>query len=166
MISFRGPFIAGAALLLIAACEKRDPVAPEAANAAGLPELNEPAPDVTGAPPAGESEPASDTHPARAASKIPAALQGLWGLSPADCDSQRSDAKGLLVITPDDVHFYESRAVPSANVESDADSISGNFSFTGEGQSWTKYQALKVNGRELVRTETNPAASFSYAKCT
>ena len=39
------------------------------------------------------------------------------------------------------------------------------YDFTGEGQTWTKYQALRLKGRDLVRTESNPVASFSYAKC-
>jgi hypothetical protein len=56
--------------------------------------------------------------------------------------------------------------VPGPDAEADVDSISGTFDFTGEGQSWSKFEALKLQGRDLVRTETKPAASFSYAKCT
>jgi hypothetical protein len=48
----------------------------------------------------------------------------------------------------------------------DASSIGGNFAFTGEGRSWTKYEALKVADHRLTRTEINPPASFSYAKCS
>lgn len=70
------------------------------------------------------------------------------------------------MITPDGLQFYESRAVPAADVEADEDSIGGNFAFTGEGQSWTKYEALKVEKQKLTRTETYPVASFSYAKCS
>jgi hypothetical protein len=68
-------------------------------------------------------------------------------------------------VTPDRLTFYESRAVPAAGVQADNDSISGNFDFTGEGQTWSKYQALKRNRDKLTRTETNPAASYTYAKC-
>ena len=79
---------------------------------------------------------------------------------------ERGDAKGLLIISADDLRFYESRAVPASEIEASEDSISGNFAFTGEGQSWTQFQALKAQVNQLVRTETNPAASFTYAKCT
>jgi hypothetical protein len=78
----------------------------------------------------------------------------------------RSDAKGLLVISPNELRFYESRAVPAPGVQADADSMSGNFAFTGEGQSWTKYESFKLDKQVLVRTETRPTASFSYAKCS
>ena len=81
-----------------------------------------------------------------------------------DCTSTRGDAKGLLIIGPSEVRFYESRAVPE-NAQSGTDSISGDFSFTGEGQTWTKFEALELKGAELVRTESNPMASFTYARC-
>ena len=70
------------------------------------------------------------------------------------------------MITPDELRFYESRAVPADDVEADKTSIAGNFAFTGEGQSWTKYEALKVDKKKLMRTETKPMASFIYAKCS
>jgi hypothetical protein len=159
----RVPFISCLAVLAVAACGGRDPVDDHAANAAGLPDVNVPAPSPTG-------EPRGPTRPATAepasSEKIPAALQGHWGLAPRDCTSTRGDAKGLLVITPDDLHFYESRAVPADDVEADKTSIAGNFAFTGEGQSWTKYEALKVDKQKLTRTETKPMASFIYAKCS
>ena len=87
-------------------------------------------------------------------------------MTPADCTSTRGDAKGLIVIGPADIRFYESRAVPGPTANTSPDSISGDFTFTGEGQTWTKYQALRLNRQELVRTESNPTASFTYAKCT
>jgi hypothetical protein len=56
--------------------------------------------------------------------------------------------------------------VPATDVNSDTSSIIGNFAFTGGGRSWTKYEAIKVDNRRLTRTEINPTASFSYAKCS
>jgi hypothetical protein len=159
---FRAPFISGMLVLAIAACGGRDPVDDKAANTAGLPNVNAVAPSATG-------EPHTATAPAEAspppAAAIPTALQGRWGLTPADCMTGRGDAKGLLVVTPGALQFYESRAVPGVDVAADADSISGNFDFIGEGQSWTKYEALKVDKGRLTRTETKPTVSFSYAKC-
>jgi hypothetical protein len=160
----RVPFISCALMILFAACSRPDPVADNAA-AENLPApANRPTTDPAGLPPENGTAPANAAAPA-AAARIPARLHGRWGLSPADCNSTRGDAKGLLVIAADDLRFYESRAVPSADVQTDAGSISGHFDFTGEGQSWSKYEALKRSGTKLTRTETNPAASYTYAKC-
>jgi hypothetical protein len=163
MLRAAGPIIAFALMATIVACGKHSPVAPEANNVAGLPAGNAATPSPDGAPPTNATTPAV---PAATASKIPAALQGRWGLTPGDCTSALGDAKGLLVVNDSELRFYESRAIPGPDAEADADSISGTFDFTGEGQSWSKFEALKLQGHDLVRTETKPAASFSYAKCT
>lgn len=159
----RVPLISCTLLLIVSACGGRDPVDKQAVKASALPDVNSPAPTAIG-------EPHKDTGPARplppASATIPAALQGRWGLTPADCSGDPSAAKGLLVITPDQLRFYESRAVPAADVGADSNSISGNFAFTGEGQSWTRYEALKVSKNQLTRTEIKPTASFTYAKCS
>ncbi len=157
----------------VAACGKSDPVDDKASNnIAGLPDSAQSAPDATGAPPA-SAKPAS-AAPAKAdpagskpspAPAIPAALHGRWAMAPDDCISTRDDAKGLLVISATEIRFYESRAVPGANANASADSIRGDFTFTGEGQTWTKFELLQLNRQELVRTESNPTASFTYAKC-
>lgn len=160
---FRLPFISCFALLAIAACSNRDPVDAQAKATGPLPEVNAPAPSALGEP-HGNTEPAHPT-PAPTA-RIPASLQGRWALAPSDCTAPPAKAKGLLIVTPDDLHFYESRAVPASDVGVDASSIGGNFAFTGEGRSWTKYEALKVADHRLTRTEINPTASFSYAKCS
>ena len=159
-------FLAAAAAVLTA-CGGRDPVAKGANDTEGLPEVNEPVPEPTGAPPANavSNETSPPAAPA-AAAEIPTALHGRWGLTPRDCTSTRGDAKGLLTVNDEELRFYESVARPGANAEADRDSISGRFAFTGEGQTWTKFQSLRVQGRDLVRTETNPTASFTYAKCT
>lgn len=160
----RVPIVTCALILTIAACGKRDPVA-DNANGAALPApANDTTPDPAGMPPANATAPANGVAPTAAAT-IPVPLQGRWGLTPADCTSTRGDAKGLLVVAPDRMTFYESRAVPSTGVEVDGDSISGNFDFTGEGQAWSKYESLKRDRDKLTRTETNPAASYTYAKC-
>jgi hypothetical protein len=159
----RVPVFSCALVLAIVACGGNKPVAKDANATAGLPDINAVAPTSTGEPHV-KTAPA-EPSPAPAA-QIPAALRGRWGLTPADCTSTRGDAKGLLIVTPDELRFYESRAVPADGVAADANSISGNFDFTGEGQSWTKYEALKLDKRMLVRTEVKPTASFSYAKCS
>ena len=163
MLRAVGPIIAFALMATIVGCTKRDPVADGANNVAGLPADNSGTPSPDGSPPANATAPAIPSAPAE---KIAAALQGRWGLTPGDCTSSLGDAKGLLVVNDSELRFYESRAVPGGDAQADADSISGTFDFTGEGQSWSKFEALKLQGRDLVRTETKPAASFTYAKCT
>jgi hypothetical protein len=153
-----------ACILILGAvsCTKRDPVADDANAAVNLPLVAHPVADAHGRPP--ETAAPANPLPAPAAA-IPAAIQGRWGLTPADCTSTRGDAKGLLVIGAGELRFYESRAVPSANVQGDAITISGDFHFTGEGRSWTRFEALSVRKDKLTRTESNPPASFTYAKC-
>lgn len=150
------------AVLALADCGKPRAVADDANNVDALPAVNVPAPSPTGAPPANAT--ASAGTPA-AAGTIPAALQGRWGLTPADCTSTLGDAKGLLIVSADELRFYESRAVPSPGVQTSADSVSGNFAFTGEGQAWEKYESLERQQDKLIRTEQNPVASFTYVRC-
>ena len=158
----RFPFISVLACLIVVACSRNDPVDDKATNVVGLPSVNAPAPSASG-------EPHANTHPAtplpQPAVTIPAALQGRWGLTPADCMAGRSDAKGLLTITPGELRFYKFRAVPGADAYTDGNSISGTFAFTGEGQNWTKFEALAASKQRLTRTETKPSVSFTYAKC-
>jgi hypothetical protein len=159
----RFPFITLAVISALVACGKPDPVA-DNATSVNLPVTsNEAEPTPLGGPPDNASEPA--TTPTATAALIPAALQGRWGLTPGDCISNKGDAKGLLVVSSNELRFYESRAVPSPGAQADSDSIDGNFDFTGEGQSWAKFETLELQKDKLVRTESNPAASYTYAKC-
>ena len=153
----RSSTILAASLLFfpLAACGKPSPVDSSANNVAAVPPVTENSPSAIGAPPAAAAEPGA----------IPVPLQGRWGLSPADCSSTRGDAKGLLIVSAGDLKFYESRAIPGKDIQTTGNSISGEFDFTGEGQSWTRFEALQLQKDGLVRTETNPAASFTYAKC-
>jgi hypothetical protein len=161
----RLPIISCAAILAVGACGDQDPVANGAGPAAtGAPATSRPVSHAAGGPSRNQIGPAAPA-PARLATSIPAALQGRWGLAPADCTSALGDAKGLLVINPTELRFYESRAVPSAGAEVRADSIRGNFRFTGEGQTWTRFLRLERNGRNLIRIDSNPTASYTYAKC-
>lgn len=161
----------------VAACGGNDPVAEEAENTAGLPSIDNVAGGRDGVPSADGGAPAgaASSPGARGASSfpanpdpaaaVPAALHGRWGMSPADCTSTRGDAKGLLVISSDGLRFFESRATPVRNVETSGDSIRADFAFTGEGQTWTKFQTLALEDDRLVRTESSPMASFTYVRC-
>ena len=158
MKHLRPPILAGLLILSIAACEKRDPVADEANAVAPSAAATSDSGAVAGGPP-----PISAS--AEGGGIIAPALQGRWGLTPADCIPSRSDAKGLLTITADQIQFYESRGTPGTSIESNDSGISGNFNFTGEGQSWSKYVSLKLQHGGLVRTERSPMASYTYARC-
>ncbi len=155
-----------ASAIAFAGCDKRDPVADEAENTAGLPSIAKPAPTPDGSAPTNiATKPASASALPAPAVAIPAALHGRWALTPGDCTTTRGDAKGLLLVTADRLQFYESRAVPARNVQTSKDSLSADFTFTGEGQTWTKYEAITLEDDKLVRTESNPMASFTYARC-
>jgi hypothetical protein len=162
---FRLPVLTFAFLGAMAACSKPSPIA----NNAAAPNLPPPAgdanPDPAGGPPDNAVENHAETPAATDAALIPASLQGRWGLTPGDCTGPLDSAKGLLVIGPNQLRFYESRAVPSPDVQTDAGATRGTFHFTGEGQTWDKFESLKRNGDKLTRTEGNPTASYTYAKC-
>ena len=168
MIRFIFPIVTLAAIMSIGACSGRDVVADQANDLeAGPSNVDVLPPDESVATPTnqlenGVAEPAGATGPG----KIPASLKGRWGMTPADCTSTRGDAKGLLVVSGDMLKFFESQAKPAADVKSSADSVSGNFAFTGEGMRWSKYQALELQEGKLVRTESSPMASYTYARCT
>mgnify|MGYP000156125481 CR=1 FL=1 len=122
--------------------------------------------DESSATPTGDLQNGATGEPAdAAAATIPAAFQGRWGLTPADCTSSRGDAKGLLIISGDEMRFYESVARPAGPLKVTDDSVNGTFAFTGEGMSWTRHQALRLQDSKLVRTESTPMASFAYARC-
>ena len=157
--------------LALGACAKHDPVADEASNTAGLPSDDQVAGAKNGRASADGSAPINVvTTPASASAPdgvvaIPAALHGRWGLTPGDCTSTKGDAKGLLLVTSGELKFYESRAVPAAHVATTDNSIGADFAYTGEGQSWSKFETLQLKKDKLIRTESSPMSSFTYARC-
>lgn len=164
-MQFRVPVVTLFLILAIAACGKRDPVEKGANAVTAVPgPVNAATPTPDGAPPGNDTQSRPAATPLSGAA-IPTALQGRWGLTPADCASRLDQAKGLLTINAGELRFYESRAVPSPAVQMDGGSITGNFQFRGEGEAWNRFESLKQSGDTLIRTETNPAASYTYAKC-
>ena len=162
----RLPVISFALIATIAACNKHGPVANGANAVTEVPHaVNKPQPTPAGGPPANGTDAAAPAATAQAATAIPAPLQGRWGLTPTDCSGPIASAKGLLVVNSSELRFYESRAVPGPDVQFGATSAAGTFHFTGEGQSWEKFESLQRKGDKLTRTEGNPTASYTYAKC-
>ena len=163
-------------ILALGGCGSNGPVAKQANNTANLGAVVAQANATANAARADGREPApapapSPVTPAPAApdisgnATIPAALQGRWGLTPQDCTLPLSNAKGLMVVASNELRFYESRAVPGGNSVARANSFNADFRFTGEGHTWVKFETLQLNGDKLVRTESNPAASYTYARC-
>src|SRR6185312_2284793 len=162
----RVPLISFALIMAIAACGRQDPVANGANAVTAVPQpANQGEPTPAGGPPTNDTNAAPPVASDQRTVAIPAALQGRWGLTPADCAAPLANAKGLLVINSGELRFYESRAVPGADVHTSGSMASGTFHFTGEGQTWDKFESLQRNGGKLTRTESNPTASYTYAKC-
>lgn len=150
--------------LSVAACSARDPVADGANNVAAETTVLPPDESVvpaTNEPENGAAEPVNETAPG----KIPASLHGRWAMTPADCTSTRGDAKGLLVVSAETLKFYESLASPAGTLDTSSNSATGDFAFTGEGMTWKKFEALELQDGKLVRTESDPMASFTYVRC-
>src|SRR3546814_9197981 len=126
---------AGALAMVSAGCSKEQP-AEESTRPSATAEAGSDAPAM----------------PVQAAdeSKIPALLQGRWGLVPADCTSTKGDNKGLLTVSADKLKFYESVAKLGPVKEVDDHSISAAFEFTGEGENWIQDVALSKIGRAHV----------------
>lgn len=152
-------------IALLGACNSSEPnagspdeeLASEAATPAPLPTT----------PPATQTETPSA---AVTANQIPAPLQGRWGLVPADCEPGRADAKGLLVIGPTRLEFYESVGTLARITEGTDSRIRGSFGFTGEGMEWQRDVTLDVQegGKTLIRREYGEDAApgpFRYTKC-
>ena len=161
MLRFVFPLFVLAGVISAGACSGRDPVADEANDAATTP-----AQEAAVAPEVSNAVPSSGLAALPDSVTIPTFLHGRWGLTPGDCTSTRGDAKGLLVVSADQLKFYESVGKPTGPLEVSPDSASGDFAFTGEGMTWKKYQALELQNGKLVRTESSPMASFTYARCT
>ncbi len=168
MLRFIFPIVTITAIMSIGACSSgSDPVADEVNNVAAIPaEVDVLPPDESAVTPTNEVENGSAEPVNDSASTIPASLHGRWGLTPGDCTSTRGDAKGLLIVSAQSLKFYESLAKPAGPLKTSPDSASGDFTFTGEGMTWKKFEALELQDNKLVRTESDPMASFTYARCS
>ncbi len=150
---------AALAALALAGCSDRKGPAPETS-----------ASEAPASSPAAPAPSASPAGGAAASKEIPVALQGRWGLAPADCTSTRGDAKGLLTIGPDTLEFYESRAKLGQVKERDESRIRADFQFVGEGMSWSRDEGLEArdDGKTLIRREYGKDAApdpLRYTRC-
>jgi hypothetical protein len=152
---------------IIAGCKQ----ASEANNVSTY-EINAAAPtDIEALPPSEDVIPpvTSDgaTNEAAPANAVPAAFHGRWGMVPADCTSTRGDNKGLITIDSNKIVYYEARATLTKVTMNAPENFTGEFTFSGEGQTWTKSDNLKLTGNSntLIRTETDPPVKLTYTRC-
>lgn len=143
---------------------------------------SEPDPAMTGAPVDTATVPAATalpdpiptaTQPVDMAelNEIPSAVQGMWGMTEADCDRSRGDAKGNLRIGPKKLEFFESVATLGKVQERSANRIRAAYGFEGEGQTWSMDMVLDVQdgGKRLVRRDYGPDAipgPLQYLRCS
>lgn len=167
------PLIALATALSLSACSKKADE-PEA-TATGTPAATEAVTETeaTAEPTASASEPAPSPTPTATAvaGEIPAAILGRWGMVPKDCTSTLGDAKGLIVVSPKQIKFYEAVAKLGTVKKVTDQSISGAFAFSGEGQAWKLDVTLDVKdgGKTLIRHDYGPDALLGpqkYTRCS
>jgi hypothetical protein len=159
----RTALIAALAALPLAACGDSSEAEPRAEQTATVADAapQDAVPDAAATPLARQpSDPQA----------IPAPLQGRWALAEADCTAPRGEAKGLLRIGPEELTFYESVGTITDIEEAGAGGIRGEFSFTGEGMTWSRDITLELQdgGQALVRREHGEGAApdpFRYSKC-
>ena len=95
---------------------------------------------------------------------IPAQYRGRWGMNVNDCDPKRSyAAKGLMTVGDTSIRFYESTATLKEQRPAIATSFSGQFDFTGEGQTWQRVMTFTRTGDTLKRADDD--GTISYERC-
>ncbi|MGN3975272.1 hypothetical protein [Tsuneonella sp. SYSU-LHT278] len=163
-------FLLAALTLPLAACDRQSPETADTGTAIPV----EPDGGIGGgapppsAAPSPSATPSPDGPPDTPERGIPTALQGRWGLVPADCTSTRGDAKGLLRVSATALTFYESVARLGAVEDRSDNSITAAFAFSGEGMTWTRKQQLTARGDTLTRVERadgQSPATYTYTKC-
>ena len=152
-----------AALALLTACGQPadDPVQPEAPDAPMPVEPDGGIGDGAGPPPVALNMPEFG---------IPEPLQGRWGLTANDCEMGRADAKGLLVVSPTTLTFYESVGQLKEIANAGPNRIRASYNFSGEGMNWESDTELRLEdgGKALVRREYDENAgpdAFTYSTC-
>ena len=101
---------------------------------------------------------------------IPPALQGRWGMVPADCTSTRGDNKGLLRVSADPIVLRIGRP-PGLLTTAGARRLAGNYASTGEGMNWTRRDSTSARGTADAhphgrsRRSDEPGGPFIYTRC-
>ena len=97
---------------------------------------------------------------------IPLRLHGRWGLTREACASERDDIEGLVAITGESISFHNSVARPDKIYSSAPSRIHAEFAFTtADGRSWTGPMIWSVEGRQLVRVDSEADSRLVYTRC-
>lgn len=98
---------------------------------------------------------------------FPPAFLGRWGVVEADCDVARQDNKGLLVVEPAALRFYESRAKLTAITDATQHKFTADLDFSGEGQKWKTRETyeLVAGNTAILRTMPSPRETLRYKRC-
>lgn len=159
---------------LLAACSQDKSPADDASVGADATSLADPIAPSDAMP---AEEPTADPDanpsalPGESAGAIPLAVQGRWGLVPADCTSTRGDAKGLMEVRDRTIRFYESLATLGAAKETAPTRIRATFAYEGEGMQWSRELTMAVQdgGKALVLRESGddaPPGARRYMRCS
>ena len=159
-------FLLSAAVAALGGCS-REPAPPPTASDESSSGPTATVAATASATPAPSTSPSPDKSPVQT---LPIAIQGRWGMVPADCTSTRGDAKGLLIVDPTTLKFYESRGTLGKIAERTETRIRASFAFSGEGMTWTRDEVLDVQpgGKTLIRREFGEDAQpgpLTYARC-
>ncbi|MBA3512714.1 hypothetical protein [Sphingomonas sp.] len=102
---------------------------------------------------------------ASAAGRLPPALYGRWGLTPADCASDQPN-RGVMTIAANGVRFFNSLAKPTGTATSGPNGVRGEFAFFGEaGRTWTGPLSLTVQDNKLTRIDSEADSRQVYTRC-
>ena len=96
---------------------------------------------------------------------IPAVFHGRWGLTAEACASERDDTPGLVTIAADRINFHNSIAVPQKTDNATPNRIQGEFAFASGGRTWTGPMSWTVEGRRLIRVDSEPDSRLVYTRC-
>ena len=161
MTTNRKPAFLGLAslALALAACDggAADDTAPPAAD---TPEAPAPVASSSAASPSGEAE---------AVTTIPAAMQGRWGLTEADCDPNEVANKGLMTVDGTTLTFYESVGEIGEATLTGGNALRGTFAYEGEGMQWSRDLTLTLSGTDTLALEEfgddDVPGARTYTRC-
>jgi len=163
--------IAATGLALSACSKQADEAAPQPSDTAGA-EAGDaaPSPGASEIAPEPSGSEAASLATVTAMDAIPEGIRGRWGLVPKDCNGDPAAAKGLLVVSGNQLKFYESVAKLGKIKEADASHIRAAFAYSGEGQTWSLENVLELQdgGKTLVRRDYGQDAApapLKYSRC-
>ncbi|WP_296221488.1 hypothetical protein [uncultured Sphingomonas sp.] len=97
--------------------------------------------------------------------RLPQPFIGRWGLTAEDCTGTAGNNAGLMVIAPDLLTFYESRAAVRGLQAISPTEVRVTLTFTGEGQEWTQETPLILGEDGVTLTRLVDGRKLQYTRC-